>query len=121
MRGRAARDRSCARRERGDELSFRAERARGVGGGRSNARSDPVPLRFDGFIGGLQRDRSGARRERGDGLSFRAEGARGVGGRRSNARSGPPTGLCRGSELGSTNGGLMRGDSLLRLFDDYMC
>ena len=59
MRGWAARDRFCARRERGDEWDFRAEGARGLGGGRSNARSDPVPLRFDGFVGGLQRDRSG--------------------------------------------------------------
>ena len=49
MRGWAPRDRSYARRERGDEWGFRAECARGLGGGRSNAYSGPVPLRLTGL------------------------------------------------------------------------
>jgi hypothetical protein len=40
----APRDRSCARRERGDRRSFRAIALTGSGCGRSNARSGPIPL-----------------------------------------------------------------------------
>ena len=40
----APRDRSCARRERGDRRSFRAVARGGAGCGRSNARSGPIPL-----------------------------------------------------------------------------
>ena len=40
----APRDRSCARRERGDRRSFRALALTGSGCRRSNARSGPIPL-----------------------------------------------------------------------------
>ena len=43
-RVRASRDRSWARRERGDWRSFRAIALTGSGCGRSNARSGPIPL-----------------------------------------------------------------------------
>ena len=42
--GVAPRDRSCARRERGDRRSFRAVALTGSGCRRSNARSGPIPL-----------------------------------------------------------------------------
>ncbi len=49
----APRDRSCARRERWDRLSYRAAARWGSGCRRSNARSGPVPLPLGGSVVGL--------------------------------------------------------------------
>ena len=49
----APRDRSCARRERWDRLSYRAAARGGSGCRRSNARSGPVPLPLGGSVVGL--------------------------------------------------------------------
>jgi len=51
--GGAPRDRSCARRERGDRLGFRAVARGGIGCGRSYARFGPIPLRFK-YLGALR-------------------------------------------------------------------
>ena len=98
----APRDRSCARRERWDRRSFRAERARGLKCRRSNAHCGPIPLLpsscrvgltylhknshsniypAGGFLKlapgvvprGAPRDRSCVRRERWDRRSCRAD------------------------------------------------
>jgi hypothetical protein len=51
--GWAPRDRSCARRERGDRLGFRADARGGSRCRRSNARSGPFPLPLRGGAGRL--------------------------------------------------------------------
>ena len=85
----APRDRSCARRERGDRRSFRAGARGGIRCSRSYARSGPVPLRLTYLVG---RSAGPGLRSQGtlgqEGLSrWRARGI--IGCRRSYARSGP--------------------------------
>ena len=115
--GWALRERSCARRERGGRLGFRAFARGGSGCGRSNARSGPVPLLLGGStvglalgvsLGGAPRDRPYARREA-QGKMEISRCARGESLFASYARSGPvplPPGCIVGGMEGGMEGGM---------------